>query len=96
MASGGVYFSCYFFIFGCTGSLALVAASGGCSSCGTWASHCSGFSACEAQALGRTGFSCDLWALQHRVSSCGAWAELPHGKWNLPGPGTDPWVRKIP
>ena len=77
MASGGVYFSCYFFIFGCTGSPALVAASGGCSSCGTWASHRSGFSACEAH-------------LQLRVSSCGAWAELPHGKWNLPGPGIDP------
>ena len=31
---------------------AQVAVSGGCSSCGAQASHCSGFSCCRAQALG--------------------------------------------
>ena len=32
------------------------------SSCGTWPSHCSGFSCCWAQALGQVGFSsCDIW-----------------------------------
>ena len=30
---------------------------------------------CGARALGRTGFSsCGLWALERRLSSCGAWA----------------------
>ena len=49
--------------------------------CGVWASHCSGFS-CEAQALGTwasvvamRGLSrCGSWALEHLLSSCGAWA----------------------
>ena len=31
-----------------------------------------------------------MWALQHGLSSCGSWASLSHGMWNLPGPGTDP------
>ena len=39
--------------------------------------HCSDFS-CVAQALGHMGFS-----------SCGSWAELLHGMWNLPGPGVE-------
>ena len=34
------------------------------SNCGAWASHCSGFSCCRAQAPGHTGFS-----------SCGTWAQ---------------------
>ena len=33
------------------------------SSCGAWASHCCGFSCCQAQALGHMGFStCSTWA----------------------------------
>ena len=48
--------------------------------CGAWASHCGGFSCCEAQALGaqasivvaRGLSSCGLRALEHRLSSCGA------------------------
>ena len=40
------------------------------SSCGAWASHGGG-----AQALGHVGFSsCGSQALEHRLSSCGAWA----------------------
>ena len=38
--------------------------------CGAWASHCSGFSCCGAQALG-------VWAsgfVAHRLSSCSLWA----------------------
>ena len=46
------------------------------------ASHCSGFSCCEAQALGarasvivaRGLSSCSSWALERRLSSCGAQA----------------------
>ena len=48
--------------------------------CSAWASHCSGFSCCGAQALGvwasvvvaRRLSSCGLRALERRLSSCGA------------------------
>ena len=43
------------------------------------ASHCSGFSCCGAQALRCKSFR-----------SHGAWAQLPHGMWDLPGPGIEP------
>ena len=46
-------------------------------------SHCNGFS-CRAQALGHAGFSgCGLWALELRLSSCGACIQLPCGMWDL-------------
>ena len=42
--------------------------------CTAWASHCCGFS-CGAWALEGRGFSsCGSQALEHRLSSCGAWA----------------------
>ena len=43
------------------------------------------------QALAHAGFSsrCSR-APGHRLSSCGAWASLPRGKWNLSGPGVRP------
>ena len=28
---------------------------------------------------------CGAQALEHRLRSCGAWAQLPHSIWNLPG-----------
>ena len=34
--------------------------------------------------------SCGLWALEHRLSSCGAQAYLLRGMWDLPGPGLEP------
>ena len=34
--------------------------------------------------------SCGPWALEHRLSSCDAWAKLFHGIWDLPGPGIEP------
>lgn len=41
-----------------------VVVSGGLASCGAHASHCGGFSSCEAQAVGRTDLgSCVLWTL---------------------------------
>ena len=54
------------------------------SSCGGWASHCSGPSCCRAQALGHMSFSgCSTWAqlLQlpgsgAQAQSCGPWACL--------------------
>ena len=45
------------------------------SSCGAVASHCGGFSSCSSQAVA------------HGLSSCGAWAWLPCGMWDIPGPG---------
>ena len=47
--------------------------------CGAWASHCSGFSCGGARALvvwasvvvALELSSCGLWALEHRLSSCG-------------------------
>ena len=74
------------FFFGCAGSSLLHAGflylwrAGATLRCGAWASHCDGFSWCGAQALGmrasvvaaRGLSSCGLWALEHRLSSCGA------------------------
>ena len=42
------------------------------------ASRCSGFACCRPRALG------------HRLSSCGVWASLPRGTWNLCRPGIKP------
>ena len=63
--------------------------------CGMCASHCSGFSCCRARALGMRASvvvahglsSCGARALECRLSSCGAWAQLLCGIWDLPGPG---------
>ena len=66
--------------------------------CGVRPSHCRGFSCCRAQALGMRASvvvahglsSCGLQALERRLSSCGARAQLLHGMWDLPGPGLEP------
>ena len=42
-------------------------------------------SGCRARASHRGGFSC----VEHRLSSCGPWAELVRGTCNLPGSGTE-------
>ena len=34
--------------------------------------------------------SCGSRALECRLSSCGAWAQLLHGMWDPPGPGLEP------
>ena len=73
------------------------------SGCGNWGllsscdapASCAGFSCCEAWGLGMQASvvvacglgSCGSQALEHRLSSCGAWAWLSHGMWDLPGPG---------
>ena len=66
---------------------------------GAWACLCSGFSCCRAQALGMKASviaPCRLsswgsWDLQWMsFNSCGAWAYLLSGMWNLPGPGIEP------
>ena len=94
----------YLFIFGCVGPLLLHAGffqsrhAEATLCCGARASHCSGFSCCGAQALStwasvveaRGLSSCGLWALEHRLSSCGSQAQLLCSTWDLPGPRIEP------
>ena len=71
--------------------LSLVAASGGYSS--LW---CAGFSlrwllSFRSTGSRRVGFSsCGSWALERRLSSCGAQAQLLRSMWDLRGPGLEP------
>ena len=68
------------------------------SSCSVQAARCGGLSCCGAQSLGHMSFSsCDVWAQQlwleafrGQVMSCGSWAQLPRGLWDLPRPGMEP------
>ena len=71
--------------------LPLVAASGGYSSL-----RCVRFSLrwllllCSTDSKCVAFSSCGLRAPECRLSSCGAWAQLLHGMWDLPGPGLEP------
>ena len=85
------------FIFGCVGSSLLCAGflqlqqAGATLRCGAWASHCGGFSLLRSMGSRYTGFSsCGSKALERRLSSCGAPAQLLRGMWDLPGPGLEP------
>ena len=61
-------------------------------------SSCGSFSCCGAWAVGARASlavacglsSCGSQGLEHRLSSCGAWAQLLCGMWDLPGPGLVP------
>ena len=80
---------CWVFVAAC--GLSLAAASGGHSSCRAWASHHDVFACCGAQALGLMGlssYSCQT--VECGLSRSDAWAQLPCGIWDLPGPGTKP------
>ena len=90
----GFIFLIYFWlrwVFITAHGLSLVVASGSYSSL-----RCTGFSLwwlLLLQSMGsrHTGFSnCGSRALEHRLSSCGARAQLLHGMWDLPGPGLQP------
>ena len=84
------------FIFDCAGSSLL---QGIFSNCGKWgllsnhvaqAFYYSNFSCCGAWALGHAVFSrCGSWALEHKLNSCGTWAYLLQGMWDLPRPGIE-------
>ena len=60
-------------------------------------SDCSGFFYCGAQARGHrasvvAAHGLHSWgsqALEHRLSSCGQWAELPRSMWDPPGSGIE-------
>ena len=55
---------------------------------------CGGVSCCGALALGCPGFSsCGFRPLRH--SSCGPWAYLFPGMWDLPSPGMEPCITCI-
>ena len=84
-------FICLRWVFFATRGLSLVAGSRGYPS--LW---CTGFSLqwlLLSWSMGsrHAGFSsCGLRALEHRLSSCGAWDQLFHGMWDLPRPGIEP------
>ena len=94
----------YLFIFGCVGSSLLCAGflqlrrAGATLHCGVCASHCSGFSCCAAPSMGaqasvvvaRGLSSCGSRALECRLSSYGAGAQLLRSMWDHPGPGLEP------
>ena len=67
-----------------------------CSERGLSSLQCAGFSLQWLLLLRSTGSrqayfsSCGSRALECRLSSCGAWAELLRGMWDLPGPGIEP------
>ena len=59
--------------------------------CSAWASHCGGFSLFRCTGSRRASFSsCGSWALERRLSSCSARAQLLRGMWDLPRPGLEP------
>ena len=83
-------------IFVAVRGLSLVVVSGGYSSL-----QCAGLSLQWLLLLWSTGAwalvvvahrlsSCGLWALECRLSSCGARAQLLRSMWDLPGPGLEP------
>ena len=80
---------CWVFVAVCR--LSLVAASGGYS-----LMRCVGFSLLWFLFFWSTGSrhmgfgSCGLRAVEHRLSSCGAWPQLLRGMWDLPRPGIEP------
>ena len=92
------------FIFGCVGSSLLrvgflqLRQAGAALCCSARASHCGGFSCCRARALSARASvvvahglsSCVSWALECRLSSCGALAQLLRGMQDFPGPVLEP------
>ena len=79
-----LFWLCWVFL--AAGGLSLVVASGGYSSL-----RCVGFSLRWLLLLRSTGSSsCGSRAVEHRLSSCGARAQLLRGMWDLPRPGLEP------
>ena len=85
------FFSFYYhvLIFGC----AFVSSCGEqrlSSSCGTPASYCSGFSCCEAQAVGHVSFSSGGLVGSVVAIPRSMWLTGLVALWHLPGPGIEP------
>ena len=76
-------FHCYVWAFSCYGERGLLQL------------RCTGFSLQWLLSLWSMGSryagfsSCGSQALECRLSSCGTWAYLLHGMWDLPGPGLE-------
>ena len=85
-----IYFGLRWVVVAARG-LSLVAVSGGYSLL-----RCAGFSLQWLLSLRSTGprhmgfSSCGSRALERRLSSCGAWAQLLRSMWDLPRPGIEP------
>ena len=73
------------FIFGCAGSSSSCSEQELLSSC-VWVSHGGGFSCHGAWALRCMGSA----VVASGLCSCGSWAQLLHGTWDLPRPGIKP------
>ena len=58
--------------------------------CSTRASHYGGFSLQSMGCSVRGLSGCSWWAAEHQLTSGGTGASLPHGMWDLPGPGIEP------
>ena len=86
-----IYLSIYLFlaVLGlccCTQAFSSCGEPGATLCCGALTSHCGGFACCGARALG-------AWAsvvVAHGLSSCGTWAQLLRGMWDIPRPGFEP------
>ena len=48
------------------------------------------YGTCTSVVAARGLGSCGSWALEYSLSSCGTQAQLLHGLWDLPRPGTEP------
>ena len=87
-----IFIYLFIFIFGCVGSSLLhlgflqLQRVGATLRCGARASPYGGFSCCAVWALGMRASV----VVAHELSSCGAWAQLLRGMWDLPGPGLKP------
>ena len=86
-----------YFIFGCSGSLLPSECFSSCGergfhcSCRAQPFHCGSFSCCRALAPGRVDFSSGgSPALEHSLNSCGVWAWLLRGMWDLLRLGIEP------
>ena len=64
----------------------LVVEGGSIFCCSAWTSYSGGFPCCGAEVLGRQASG----VVARGLSSCGTWAWLLQGVWNLPGPGIEP------
>ena len=89
-------FVCLFLLFGCIGSSCCARAFSSFGERGYSSLRCTGFSLrwlllLRSTGSRRMGFSsCGVRALERRLSSCGAWASLLRGMWDLPGSGLEP------
>ena len=99
-----LFFEINLFIFGCIasslmhGGFLYLRQAGATLCCGARICHCCGPSRCGAWARGTRASvivtygvsSCGSWALECRLSSCGAWSQLLRSMWDHPGSGLEP------